>query len=183
MLNEINDENTVEEVTAPINNGDDTSATEAPSGNKKEIIDYLNPNLFNEVKTISINELDVKLDAEVDLVDKEKAYKNTLVDISEHELINGRVVGMNDRDVLIDIGFKSEGIIDRSEFTDEDLPSIGDQVEVYLEYLEDSSGNTILSKEKADFMLRWKSLREAFENEKVITGKIIRRIKGVWSWI
>ena len=65
-----------------------------------------------------------------------------------------------------------------SEFTDEELPTIGDQVEVYLEYLEDSSGNTILSKEKADFMLRWKSLREAFEGEEVITGKIIRRIKG-----
>ena len=82
-----------------------------------------------------------------------EAYSNTLVDISEHQLINGRVVGMNDRDVLIDIGFKSEGLIDRSEFNEDSLPSIGDQVEVYLEYLEDSSGNTILSKEKADFML------------------------------
>ena len=85
---------------------------------------------------------------------------------------------MNERDVLIDIGFKSEGIIDRSEFTDESLPAIGDQVEVYLEYLEDSSGNTILSKEKADFMLRWQNLREAYDNEEIITGKIIRRIKG-----
>jgi small subunit ribosomal protein S1 len=101
-----------------------------------------------------------------------------LVDISEHQLIKGRVVGMNDRDVLIDIGFKSEGIIDRSEFTEESLPSIGDQVEVYLEYLEDSSGNTILSKEKADFMLRWRSLNKAYDNEEIITGKIIRRIKG-----
>ena len=110
--------------------------------------------------------------------DLEKAYTNTLVDISEHQLIKGRVVGMNDRDVLIDIGFKSEGIIDRSEFTEESLPSIGDQVEVYLEYLEDSSGNTILSKEKADFMLRWRSLRKAYDNEEIITGKIIRRIKG-----
>jgi len=51
-------------------------------------------------------------------------------------------------------------------------------VEVYLEYLEDSSGNTILSKEKADFMLRWQNLREAYDNEEIITGKIIRRIKG-----
>ena len=118
MLNEINDKNTVEEVNIPINNGDDTSATEAPSDNNKEIIDYLNPNLFNDVKTVSIDEIDIQLDAVGGLGDREKAYKNTLVDISEHELINGRVVGMNDRDVLIDIGFKSEGIIDRSEFTD-----------------------------------------------------------------
>ena len=100
------------------------------------------------------------------------------MDISEHQLINGRVVGMNDRDVLIDIGFKSEGLIDRSEFNEDSLPSIGDQVEVYLEYLEDSSGNTILSKEKADFMLRWRSLRKAYDEEEIISGKIIRRIKG-----
>ena len=178
MLNEINDNNTVEEVKTSDNIGDDASAIEAPTGMNKDIKDYLNPDLFNDVKTVSIDELEPQLNESIDMGDKESAYKNTLVDISEHELINGRVVGMNDRDVLIDIGFKSEGIIDRSEFTDEDLPSIGDQVEVYLEYLEDSSGNTILSKEKADFMLRWKSLREAYENEKVITGKIIRRIKG-----
>ena len=177
MLNETNDINTVEEVETSNNIGDDASASNAPAGENKDIKDYLNPDLFNEVKTVSIDELEPESD-NADNSDKEKAYKNTLVDISEHELINGRVVGMNDRDVLIDIGFKSEGIIDRSEFTDEDLPTIGDQVEVYLEYLEDSSGNTILSKEKADFMLRWKSLREAFESEKVITGKIIRRIKG-----
>ena len=178
MLNEINDNNTVEEVKTSDNIGDDASAIEAPTGMNKDIKDYLNPDLFNDVKTVSIDELEPQLGESIDMGDKASAYKNTLVDISEHELINGRVVGMNDRDVLIDIGFKSEGIIDRSEFTDEDLPSIGDQVEVYLEYLEDSSGNTILSKEKADFMLRWKSLREAYENEKVITGKIIRRIKG-----
>ena len=178
MLNETNDNNTVEEVETSNNIGDDASATKAPAEINKEIIDYLNPDLFNEVKTVSMDELESESGATPDIGDKEKAYKNTLVDISEHELINGRVVGMNDRDVLIDIGFKSEGIIDRSEFTEHDLPSIGDQVEVYLEYLEDSSGNTILSKEKADFMLRWKSLREAFESEKVITGKIIRRIKG-----
>jgi len=101
-----------------------------------------------------------------------------LIDISEHQLINGRVVGMNERDVLIDIGFKSEGIIDRSEFDEEELPAIGDQVEVYLEFIEDASGNTILSKEKADFLRRWRDLREAFENETIITGTIVRRIKG-----
>tara|TARA_Y100001970_G_scaffold287109_1_gene410950 strand:- start:6810 stop:8705 length:1896 start_codon:yes stop_codon:yes gene_type:complete len=177
MLNDTKN-NTVEEVETPNNNGDDISASKAPAGIDKEVRDYLNPDLFKDVKTLSIDELEPQLDSTIDIGDKEKAYKNTLVDISEHELINGRVVGMNERDVLIDIGFKSEGIIDRSEFTDEDLPAIGDQVEVYLEYLEDSSGNTILSKEKADFMLRWKSLREAYESESVITGKIIRRIKG-----
>ena len=157
---------------------EDTSVIEASADIEKEIKDYLNPKLFNDIKTVPIEEIESKIDETINAEDIDKAYTNTLVDISEHQLIKGRVVGMNERDVLIDIGFKSEGIIDRSEFTDESLPAIGDQVEVYLEYLEDSSGNTILSKEKADFMLRWKNLREAYDNEEVITGKIIRRIKG-----
>ena len=157
---------------------EDTSVIEASADIEKEIKDYLNPELFNDIRTVPIEEIESKIDETINAEDIDKAYTNTLVDISEHQLIKGRVVGMNERDVLIDIGFKSEGIIDRSEFTDESLPAIGDQVEVYLEYLEDSSGNTILSKEKADFMLRWQNLREAYDNEEVITGKIIRRIKG-----
>ena len=143
-----------------------------------ENIDYLNPALFQNVKTVEISELNdnsnfTEIDDEL-----EKKYSNTFGDMSENSLIKGRVVGMNERDVLIDIGFKSEGIIDRSEFKDKDLPVIGDQVEVYLEFIEDASGNTILSKEKADFLRRWQELKDAFENETILTGKIVRRIKG-----
>ena len=178
MLYKEIENNSVEEVDNSDIIEEDTSVSEASADIEKEIKDYLNPQLFNDIKTISIDEIESQIDKTINTHDIDKAYTNTLVDISEHQLINGRVVGMNERDVLIDIGFKSEGIIDRSEFTDESLPAIGDQVEVYLEYLEDSSGNTILSKEKADFMLRWQNLREAYDNEEIITGKIIRRIKG-----
>ena len=178
MLYDKIENNTVEEVDNSDIFEDDTSVNETPADLDKQIKDYLNPELFNDIKTVSIEEIESQLKGTKNIDDLEKAYTNTLVDISEHQLINGRVVGMNDRDVLIDIGFKSEGIIDRSEFTEENLPSIGDQVEVYLEYLEDSSGNTILSKEKADFMLRWRSLNKAYDNEEIITGKIVRRIKG-----
>ena len=178
MLNKEIENNSVEEVDNSDIIEEDTSVSEASADIEKEIKDYLNPELFTDIKTVPIEEIESQIDETIYTDDIDKAYTNTLVDISEHQLINGRVVGMNERDVLIDIGFKSEGIIDRSEFTDESLPSIGDQVEVYLEYLEDSSGNTILSKEKADFMLRWKNLREAYDNEEIITGKIIRRIKG-----
>ena len=178
MLYDKIENNTVEEVDNSDIFEDDTSVNETPADLDKQIKDYLNPELFNDIKTVSIEEIESQLERTKNIDDLGKAYTNTLVDISEHQLINGRVVGMNDRDVLIDIGFKSEGIIDRSEFTEESLPSIGDQVEVYLEYLEDSSGNTILSKEKADFMLRWRSLNKAYDNEEIITGKIVRRIKG-----
>ena len=179
MLNEINSDNPVEEVEVSDIKEDNTSVESSTPA--EEIIktkDYLSTSLFEDVKTINIDELESQNEESSGSSELNEAYSSTLIDISEHQLIQGRVVGMNDRDVLIDIGFKSEGLIDRSEFSEDSLPSIGDQVEVYLEYLEDSSGNTILSKEKADFMLRWKSLRDAYENEQVITGKIIRRIKG-----
>ena len=179
MLNEINSDNPAEEVEASDIKEDNTSVeSSTPAEEVKEMNDYLSTSLFEDVKTINSDELEAQSKELSEPSELSEAYTNTLIDISEHELINGRVVGMNDRDVLIDIGFKSEGLIDRSEFNEDSLPAIGDQVEVYLEYLEDSSGNTILSKEKADFMLRWRNLRKAFEDEEIITGKIIRRIKG-----
>ena len=179
MLNEIENENAVEEVDASKVKEDNASVDKnTPTVDQIEIKDYLSSSLFEEIKSISTEELSSHDGDSSDTHKHSEAYSDTLIDISEHQLINGRVVGMNERDVLIDIGFKSEGLIDRSEFNEDSLPSIGDQVEVYLEYLEDSSGNTILSKEKADFMLRWRSLRKAYEDEEIIKGKIIRRIKG-----
>ena len=178
MLNEIISDNSVEEVDNSKIIEEETSVEKTPSVDEKELKNYLSSSLFEDVRTIASDELEGQGESAVEEVELSEAYASTLKDISEHQLINGRVVGMNDRDVLIDIGFKSEGIIDRSEFSEDSLPAIGDQVEVYLEYLEDSSGNTILSKEKADFMLRWQSLIKAYEEETVITGKIIRRIKG-----
>ncbi len=143
-----------------------------------ELNDYLDNSIFKNIRTIDQNEIQNSLVKQKISSDVEDMYSGTFSEITENSLIQGRVVGMNDRDVLIDIGFKSEGIIDRSEFKKEELPSIGDQVEVYLEFIEDASGNTILSKEKADFMKRWKELNDAFENQTIITGKVVRRIKG-----
>ena len=183
MFDEKNQEQVVEETleASEIQNVEKASADDASTttaDNVAEIADYLNPDLFNDIKTLSDSDLDESSNPTEVSDEIEKKYSNTFGDISEHSLIEGRVVGMNDRDVLIDIGFKSEGIIDRSEFKADDLPVIGDQVEVYLEFIEDASGNTILSKEKADFMRRWKELKDAFESEKIIKGKIVRRIKG-----
>ena len=178
-----NNQEQVAEETSDISSQIDTSQVNAnaSASTAKDVAenkDYLSPNLFDNVKVIDKinldgNEINKKISP-----DLESKYSNTFGYIAEHSLIDGRVVGMNERDVLIDIGFKSEGIIDRSEFSDDDLPIIGDQVQVYLEFIEDASGNTILSKEKADFLRRWKELKDAFENEKIIKGKIIRRIKG-----
>jgi len=180
MFENKNEEQVVEEALNILdNNIAKTSDEETPATNNDlKIIDYLNPSLFNNVKVIDTKELSDKQSDEKVPVEIENLYSDTFADISENTLVEGRVVGMNERDVLIDIGFKSEGIIDRSEFDEDELPKIGDQVEVYLEFIEDASGNTILSKEKADFMRRWKELKDAFEKEKLIKGIIVRRIKG-----
>ena len=182
MFEEKEVEQAVEEASEIlVESTEDVSAEETPTAPAElvaETKNYLNPELFDDIRVVARSEMTEAIEPGVIDPELEKAYSGTLIDISEHQLINGRVVGMNERDVLIDIGFKSEGIIDRSEFDLEELPAIGDQVEVYLEFIEDASGNTILSKEKADFMRRWRDLREAFENETVITGTIVRRIKG-----
>ena len=99
-------------------------------------------------------------------------------DIDEQALVTGRVIGMTDNDIILDIGFKSEGIIEQSEFPEDKLPKIGEQIEVFLETLEDKKGNMILSKTKADFLKCWKKIRMTYENSEIITCKILRRIKG-----
>jgi len=164
----------------------DNSATESPAVStdnaennldKKVNIDYLGSSLFNEVKEITPQDLNQDIEVEEITPDQER-YLSTFSDISEREIISGRVIGINDKEVLIDIGFKSEGIINRDEFAMEDLPEVGGKIDVYLERMEDESGKTVLSKEKADFLRRWIELRDIHDTGEIIKGKIIKRIKG-----
>ena len=164
----------------------DNSATESPAVStdnaennldKKVNIDYLGSSLFNEVREITPQDLNQDIEVEEITPDQER-YLSTFSDISEREIISGRVIGINDKEVLIDIGFKSEGIINRDEFAMEDLPDVGGKIDVYLERMEDESGKTVLSKEKADFLRRWIELRDIHDTGEIIKGKIIKRIKG-----
>ena len=141
-------------------------------------IDYLNPKLFDDIRTINIDDLASSADGSSMKDEVKDQYLGSISDISENQVLSGRVIGMNEKEILIDIGFKSEGIIDRSEFPEEGVPQIGDQIEVYLEYLEDRNGNLVLSKEKADFMRSWKEIRNFYDTGEIFTCKIIKRIKG-----
>ena len=174
-------EQIVEEITEDISKviseevqgADDSPATEI----EKPEINYLNPQLFDSVRVISKRELDESVvNTDIPQEIKEK-YFNTISDISENQVITGRIIGLNDKEVLVDIGFKSEGIINRNEFSKE-IPKIGEKMEVFLEYIEDRSGKTVLSKEKADFMRRWREIKEYYANKEIIKGRIVRRIKG-----
>lgn len=126
-----------------------------------------------------LDELDNVVDPEdwnVGLDDLRKLVENTLTNVSEHEIVSGKVVSVGDKDVVIDIGFKSDGIVSRSEFGS-DLAA-GQEVEVYLERIEDYHGQLVLSKTKADTVRRWRRIEDAFNNEEVLEGLIVRRIKG-----
>jgi small subunit ribosomal protein S1 len=79
---------------------------------------------------------------------------------------------------MVDIGFKSEGLINRSEFDNKDLPEIGSNIDIFLEKFEDTDGNITLSKYKADFIKRWDELKHFCDNAEPVKGKVIKRVKG-----
>ena len=147
------------------------------TADKKVDINYLDASLFKDIKEVSEEELIEPVESIKELPNQDK-YLSTFSDISEREIISGRVIGINEKEVLIDIGFKSEGIINRDEFSSDELPDVGGKIDVYLERMEDESGKTVLSKEKADFLRRWIELRKIHDTGEIITGKIVKRIKG-----
>ncbi len=96
--------------------------------------------------------------------------------VREQEIVQGRIVSVGEKDVVIDIGFKSDGVVSLNEFDDALAP--GDEVEVLVERLEDYHGQLVLSKTRADELRRWQRIEEAHEKGDIIEGTIIRRIKG-----
>jgi small subunit ribosomal protein S1 len=107
-----------------------------------------------------------------------KMYDSTLKDIEEGEIVKGRVIGVTKEDVIVDVGFKSEGIIPLSEFPEPVNIKLGDEIEVYLEAIENQDGQLVLSKQKADFLRVWDNIKEAYDKGALVKGKIVRRIKG-----
>jgi small subunit ribosomal protein S1 len=113
-----------------------------------------------------------------ELAQMESLYTSTLSEITEEEIVKGRIVSISNKDVTIDVGFKSEGIVSLLEFRDDDEIKVGDEVEVYLENIEDKMGQLILSKRKADVLRIWDKIYDSIENDTIINGKIINRVKG-----
>ena len=105
-------------------------------------------------------------------------YEKTLMEIKEGEIVTGRIVAISDKDIAVDIGFKSEGTVPIEEFTDPEELKIGTEIEVYLDRVENQEGQLILSKKKAEFMKVWENIKNIHENSETVEGKIIRRIKG-----
>ena len=148
---------------------------EKSSSYNKKIKDYLSKDLFADIKRISFSD---DQPSEKDEKSLSEEYQGTFNDISENQVISAKVIGISDSDVMVDIGFKSEGLISRSEFDNKDLPEIGSNIDIFLEKFEDTDGNITLSKYKADFIKRWDELKHFCESGEPVNGKIIKRVKG-----
>lgn len=94
------------------------------------------------------------------------------------KLVCGKISQVNEQEVLVDVNFKSEGVIARDEFKDTDSLAVGTEIEVFVEKLEGDDGRLVLSKQKADFVRVWDRIHEAFENNEVVRGTLTKRIKG-----
>ena len=124
------------------------------------------------------NEFENGSPVEVSKITLEKAYDETLNKVSEHQVVEGKIISIDKKEIIINIGYKSDGVIPASEFRyDPDL-KVGDTVEVYIESQEDKKGQLILSHKKARLSKSWDKINEALENDEIIQGYIKCRTKG-----
>jgi small subunit ribosomal protein S1 len=107
-----------------------------------------------------------------------ETYKESLEGIEEGKVVKGKILKITEKEVFVDVNFKSEGILPINEFKDVAAYKVGDEIEVFLEQVEDSEGQLILSKSRADFLRVWDRIFKSFESQEVVEGTILRRIKG-----
>ncbi len=107
-----------------------------------------------------------------------KLYDQTLNKLTANEIVKGKIVAITASEVAIDIGFKSEGVVSKSEFSNSPELKLGDEVEVYLETIEDKEGRLVLSRKRAEFIRTWQRVVEAQKTGDVLPAKCVRRIKG-----
>ncbi|MBU1318112.1 MAG: 30S ribosomal protein S1 [candidate division Zixibacteria bacterium] len=141
-------------------------------------IPVASPDEIATVDAIKLTDLDRDEYSPEEFSEMLAMYDETLSDIKEGEIVQGTVMGVTRDDVIVDVGFKSEGIISMSEFPEPIQISVGDSIEVYLEAVEDQNGQLVLSKQKADFLRVWDNIRDAHESGNLVPGRLQRRIKG-----
>ncbi|HXO21192.1 MAG TPA: 30S ribosomal protein S1 [Thermoanaerobaculia bacterium] len=127
------------------------------------------------------------LPGEVEAADQEEykklleLYDDSMRNLTEGEIVMGRVIGVTANSVIVDVGYKSEGLIPIEEFTDRDgtlSVQVGEEVDVLLEKTEDLEGHVLLSRTKAQRMRKWTEVERAYKDGKIIRGRVIERIKG-----
>jgi len=108
----------------------------------------------------------------------ENQYDSTLTSVIENEIVKGKVTSISDGDVVLDINFKSDGLVSLSEFRDTPDLEVGDTIDVYVEQQEDARGQLVLSRRKAKLLRAWENIVDSYENGTVIKGTVISKTKG-----
>lgn len=157
--------------TTEIQYGRAASAPEAPARHERS-------NKGTKALGSSVEKIGEREYSEDEFKELAKLYDQTLGQINEGEIVRGRIVAISNSEVSIDIGFKSEGVVPRSEFSNAGELKVGGEVEVFLESVEDKDGRLVLSRKRADFMRIWEKITKAFETGDILQGRITRRIKG-----
>ena len=154
--------------------------TKTKSTNEPQI-KVLFPEDTQEIGEIILSEGDVEqedLSSVMEEMERDRElYSRGCAVLREGNIIDGKVIAVRGTDVMVDIGFKSEGIIPLEEFGDK-TPQPGDEVSIFLEALEDENGQVVISKKRADFIRVWDIIKDAYETKKPLRGKIKKRIKG-----
>jgi small subunit ribosomal protein S1 len=130
------------------------------------------------VKKYNFSDIEEREYTENEYNELSRLYDKTFHNIQEEQIIKGKIVAITDNAVAIDIGFKSEGLVPITEFPNIDELNPGDEIEVYLESVENKDGQLVLSRKRADFIRTWERIVKAYENSEILQGKITRRIKG-----
>ena len=161
-----------EKVAAVPEPGEEATAVERiPSSEQRQVPDLAQAGAADE---------DGEMDAETfnKLVE---LYDESMRNLTEGDIVTGRVIGVTADSVIVDVGYKSEGLIAREEFLDHAgklTVAVGEEVDVLLEKTEDIEGHVLLSRSKAERMRRWNEIEKAYKNDAIIRGRVIDRIKG-----
>lgn len=137
-----------------------------------------NQQLMNSIMADGLAELDSELEAELAAASMESLFGENVQNYNEGEVVQGKVMEISDDRVLVDIGYKSEGVVPTSEFLQPDKLAVGDIFDFYIENPEDEAGLPVLSKMKADRIKNWEKVQEIYEADGTIEGTIVRRVKG-----
>ncbi|MFH1771834.1 MAG: S1 RNA-binding domain-containing protein [Candidatus Omnitrophota bacterium] len=111
------------------------------------------------------------------LTELQNAYYETIKELTEGEIVKGKVIGSTTRDVIVDVGYKSEGMIPREEFRGSSIDELG-EIDVYVENVEDEEGKIVLSFKKANETKGWQTLVDTYKEKDLVEGTITRRVKG-----
>ncbi len=173
--------NPEEEVqTAAVAEAEAPSEKKQPAAKAKKEKKAVKTDLFaDEEKVVDITELTEEQEYDEEEYNNfMQLYDNTIAEFVEGELVTGKILAIGESEVAVDIGFKSEGVIPIEEFSNPEELKIGDEIEVFLDTVEDTDGQLVLSKKKADFMKVWEKIIDSHARGEVLRGTCVRRIKG-----